>query len=80
MGSLVHNSHYNRKTHHNIRRRKTIRDVLYINDLIQALDAFLQKKNQLAGEVFNIGGEPENTLSLLELLDLLEQLTGKEAR
>jgi CDP-paratose 2-epimerase len=59
---------------------KQVRDVLYIDDLINAFDAFLQRKNQLSGEVFNIGGGPKNTLSLLELLNILEQLTGKRSR
>jgi len=59
---------------------KQVRDVLYINDLINAFDAFLQRKNQLSGEVFNMGGGPENTISLLELLDLLKQLTGKRSK
>ncbi|MHA1838406.1 MAG: GDP-mannose 4,6-dehydratase [Candidatus Ranarchaeia archaeon] len=59
---------------------KQVRDVLYISDLIQAFDVFLQRKNQLMGEVFNMGGGPENTLSLLELLNLLEQLTGKRSK
>ena len=59
---------------------KQVRDVLYVNDLIHAFDAFLQRKNQFSGEVFNIGGGPENTLSLLELLDILEQLTGKRSK
>jgi CDP-paratose 2-epimerase len=59
---------------------KQVRDVLYVTDLVNAFDAFLQRKNQLAGEVFNIGGGRENTISLLELLDMLEQLTGKRSR
>jgi len=59
---------------------KQVRDILYIKDLIQAYDAFLQRKNQLSGEVFNMGGGPENTISLLELLDMLEQLTGKRSK
>jgi CDP-paratose 2-epimerase len=58
---------------------KQVRDVLYVGDLVQAFYAFLQRKNRLSGEVFNIGGGPENTLSLLELLDLLELLTGKRS-
>jgi CDP-paratose 2-epimerase len=43
-------------------------------------DTFLQRRNQLASEVFNIGRGRENTISLLELLDMLEQLTGKRSR
>lgn len=59
---------------------KQVRDILYIKDLVNAFDSFLQRKNQLSGEVFNIGGGPENTISLLELLSLLEQLTGTRSK
>ena len=54
-----------------------MRDVLYVKDLIRAYDLFIN--SNLKQAVFNIGGGPENTLSLLELLDLLEGLTGKRA-
>jgi CDP-paratose 2-epimerase len=54
---------------------KQVRDVLYISDLIEALDSFLE--SSLKHEVFNIGGGPNNTLSLLELLNLLEKLIGR---
>lgn len=57
---------------------KQVRDVLYISDLIEAYDAFI--KSNLKHEVFNIGGGPENTLSLLELINLLKELTGKETK
>ena len=56
---------------------KQVRDVLYIGDLVQAYDAFL--KSNLTHGLFNIGGGPNNTLSLLKLLDLLEDLTGKKS-
>jgi CDP-paratose 2-epimerase len=59
---------------------KQVRDILYVTDLVNAFDNFLQRKNQLSGEVFNMGGGPENTISLLELLDMLEQLTGKRSK
>ncbi len=57
---------------------KQVRDVLYVGDLVRAFDAFLS--SNLRHDVFNIGGGPENTLSLLELLELLEKLTGKRPR
>jgi len=57
---------------------KQVRDVLYVKDLIRAYDLFIN--SNLKQAVFNIGGGPENTLSLLELLDLLEGLTGKRAK
>lgn len=56
---------------------KQVRDVLYVDDLIRAHDLFIN--SNLKQEVFNIGGGAENTLSLLELLDLLEKLIGKRA-
>lgn len=54
---------------------KQVRDVLYVEDLIRAYDAFLSDP---AGKpsVYNIGGGPNHTTSLLELLDLIEEKTG----
>jgi len=49
---------------------KQVRDLLWVDDLIGAYRAFLGS-NHTHG-VFNMGGGPENTLSLLELLALLE--------
>jgi len=57
---------------------KQVRDVLYVRDLVRAFDAFLS--NNLRHGVFNIGGGSENTLSLLELLELIEKLAGKKPK
>jgi len=54
---------------------KQVRDVLYVSDLVEAFDNFLS--SNLKREVFNIGGGPKNALSLIELLDMLKELTGK---
>ncbi|GAH51138.1 unnamed protein product, partial [marine sediment metagenome] len=45
------------------------------DDLIDAYDSFIE--SDLSCGVFNIGGGPKNTLSLLELLELLKNSTGK---
>ena len=52
---------------------KQVRDLLWIDDL---LDAYWQAWRSAlhGGEVFNLGGGPQNTLSLLELLDILKEL------
>jgi CDP-paratose 2-epimerase len=55
---------------------KQVRDLLFVSDVVAAYDAFL--KSNLKHAVFNIGGGPNNTLSILELLDTLETLTGKK--
>ncbi len=52
---------------------KQVRDVLYVEDLIDAYDRFIA--SPLRHGVFNIGGGPAQTVSLLELLDELERLT-----
>ena len=54
---------------------KQVRDVLYVEDLIRAYDAFLSDPDGKPA-VYNVGGGPENTTSLLEFLDLLEAKTG----
>lgn len=53
---------------------KQVRDVLYVDDLVQAYDSFL---NSNQSGVFNMGGGSENTLSLHELIFLLKEFTGK---
>lgn len=55
---------------------KQVRDVLYVDDLILAYDAAVQCINQTAGQAYNIGGGPKNTLSLLELIGFLERHLG----
>ncbi len=54
---------------------RQVRDVLWIDDLVQAYDAFLSRGPQIG--VYNMGGGPTMTLSLLELLTLLETRLGK---
>lgn len=57
---------------------KQIRDILFIEDLINAFQLVMNKINQLKGQVYNIGGGSKNILSLLELLKLLEQLLNRK--
>ena len=57
---------------------KQIRDLLHVEDLLDAYDAVLKKKDSVKGEVFNLGGGPQNTLSIwTEFGPLLEKLLGK---
>src|ERR1043165_4136496 len=53
-----------------------VRDILFIDDLVDAFLLAQQHMKQLAGNAFNIGGGPNNTVSLLELVDLLAELHG----
>jgi CDP-paratose 2-epimerase len=56
---------------------KQVRDLLYIDDLIDCYLALHEAQAQVAGEVFNVGGGPDNLLSILELIGQLESLTGR---
>jgi len=49
-----------------------VRDVLYSEDLVDAFCAVRKRMAELSGRAFNIGGGPGNTLSLLELIALLQ--------
>jgi CDP-paratose 2-epimerase len=54
-----------------------VRDVLFVEDLVEALQLALDEIDMTAGHAFNIGGGPANTTSLLELVDTLSQLQGQ---
>ncbi len=51
---------------------KQIRDVLHVGDIARAYEAAFENREKARGQAFNIGGGPSNTLSLLELLALLQ--------
>jgi CDP-paratose 2-epimerase len=54
-----------------------VRDVLFVEDLVTALQVALEEIDITAGQAFNIGGGPANTTSLLELIDMLSHLQGQ---
>lgn len=57
---------------------KQVRDVLYIDDLLDAFDAAHEQIEHVAGKVYNIGGGCSNTLSLRELIGFLEKRSGRK--
>ncbi len=57
---------------------KQIRDVLFVEDLLDAYDAAIGAIDRAAGEVYNVGGGPANQLSIWsEFQPLLEGLFGR---
>jgi CDP-paratose 2-epimerase len=56
---------------------RQVRDVLFVDDLIDAYQMALKNLKRCAGKAYNIGGGAGNQMSLLELLDYLRALTGK---
>lgn len=55
---------------------KQVRDVLHAEDMKRLYLAAVEHIDQARGQAFNIGGGSDNSLSLLELLSLLEKITG----
>lgn len=56
---------------------KQVRDVLCVHDLVNAFDRARLKVEKTAGEVYNVGGGMENSVSLLEVIDQIENITGQ---
>jgi len=58
---------------------KQVRDILFVGDLLDAYQAAIDQIDIAAGQVYNIGGGPENTLSVwVELGPMLERLLGRQ--
>ncbi|MUG96758.1 NAD-dependent epimerase/dehydratase family protein [Scytonema sp. UIC 10036] len=55
---------------------KQVRDNIHSYDVIQAFEAF--RRNPKPGEVYNLGGGRENSISILEAFDLVESLTNRK--
>ena len=55
---------------------KQVRDNIHSHDLVSALLAFHATPRQ--GEVYNIGGGRENSCSMLEAIDLCEEISGRK--
>ena len=57
---------------------KQVRDILYVDDLVDLYLAAYENRKISAGQVYNAGGGSANTLSLLELLAHIEKRLGKK--
>lgn len=56
---------------------KQVRDVLHVADLARAYELAVEQIEKVRGQIFNIGGGADRTLSLLELIEYLEQRLGR---
>ncbi|MGH8179260.1 MAG: NAD-dependent epimerase/dehydratase family protein [Steroidobacter sp.] len=54
-----------------------VRDVLFVEDLVDAFERARRNIHRLSGQAFNIGGGASNSISILELIRQIEQLTGR---
>lgn len=56
---------------------KQVRDVLFIDDLINAYELAFENKEKVSGKAFNVGGGIQNILSLNDLIFQLEEVSGR---
>lgn len=56
---------------------KQVRDILFIDDLLDAYDAAFAVADKAAGRAYNIGGGADNVLSLKELVAYIETRSSK---
>jgi CDP-paratose 2-epimerase len=57
---------------------RQVRDALFVGDLVRAYDAAVACIETTAGQAYNVGGGCENTLSLLELVAMLNRSFGRK--
>src|SRR5205823_13199255 len=55
---------------------RQVRDILFVEDLVDAFLLAQEHMDSQSGQAFNIGGGPQNTVSLLELIDLIGDALG----
>lgn len=56
---------------------KQVRDVLYIDNLVDLVDYQIHHFSGLDGDILNVGGGAKNSLSLRETTQLCAEITGK---
>lgn len=58
---------------------KQVRDMLWVDDLLDVYEIALSHPDKIAGKIYNVGGGPEYTLSIwTEVGPLLESLAGRK--
>jgi len=57
---------------------KQVRDFIHVDDAVEVIMKQIENLEDLNGEVFNVGGGRQNSISLRELTDLCEKVTEKK--
>lgn len=56
---------------------RQVRDILCVHDLVNAFDKVRTNLEKTAGQIYNVGGGMSNSASLVEVIDDIEDITGK---
>lgn len=55
---------------------RQVRDLLFVDDLVQAMAAAMDSMNIVRGRAFNIGGGLHNAVSVLEAINMISEIQG----
>ena len=56
---------------------KQVRDILFVEDMVELLDVQIEQIARFRGEVFNIGGGRENSVSLVEATQFMQEISSR---
>lgn len=56
---------------------RQVRDVLCVHDLVRAFEKVRSQVERTAGQIYNVGGGIENSVSLREVIDAIQDITGR---
>lgn len=57
---------------------KQVRDILHINDVVELIDRQIHEIDLFCGKVYNVGGGIKNSISLLEMTSICEEISGNK--
>jgi CDP-paratose 2-epimerase len=55
---------------------RQVRDILFVDDLVEALLLASKRMDRIVGSAFNIGGGPDNAVSLLDVIEVITAIAG----
>jgi len=56
---------------------RQVRDILYVENAVDAYVAAWQNMERVSGRAFNLGGGPKNAISLVQLVAAIQKMTGR---
>src|SRR5579864_6760832 len=57
---------------------RQVRDVLCVHDLVRAFERVRSQMEKTAGQIYNVGGGIQNSVSLRDVIDEMYQVTGRQ--
>ena len=54
--------------------------MLSVKDLVLAFEKARAQVERTAGQIYNVGGGIKNSVSLLEVIEIIEEITGNRSR